>query len=123
MMTATDRKELAVDLEVIKQDLEARKRDLLDRHGRITRHTRHREAPLSQDFAEQAVELENQELLEALDQEVAEEIRRIQRALVRIDNGDYETCISCGNDIGEARLKALPTTSRCVECAAEAERR
>lgn len=112
-----------MDLERVKHDLEARKRDLLDRHGRISRHTRHREAPLSQDFAEQAVELENQELLEALDQEVAEEIRRIQRALVRIEAGDYESCASCGNEIGEARLKALPTTNRCVECAAEAERR
>ena len=38
-----------MDLERVKQDLEARKRDLLDRHGRITRHTRHREAPLSQE--------------------------------------------------------------------------
>ena len=112
-----------MDLERVKHDLEARKRDLLDRHGRISRHTRHREAPLSQDFAEQAVELENQELLEALDQEVAEEIRRIQRALVRIEAGDYGSCASCGNDIGEARLKALPTTNRCVECATEAERR
>lgn len=112
-----------MDLERVKQDLEVRKLDLLDRHGRISRHTRHREAPLSQDFAEQAVELENQELLEALDQEVAEEIRRIQRALARLEAGDYSSCSSCHNDIGDARLKALPTTHLCVECASEAERR
>jgi len=115
--------EPTVDLENVKRELETLKRDLLERHGRISRHTRHREEPLSQDFAEQAVELENQELLEALDQEVAEEIRRIQRALSRIDAGDYGMCATCGSDIGAARLKALPTTSQCVECAADAERR
>jgi RNA polymerase-binding protein DksA len=123
MMRDAPAGETAVDIERVKNDLEARKRDLLDRHGRISRKTRHREEPLSQDFAEQAVELENQEVLEALDQEVAEEIRRIQRALARIDAGDYATCASCGSEIGEPRLKALPTTSQCVECAAEAERR
>lgn len=106
----------------VKERLERRKSELLERHGRITRHTRHREEPLPQDFAEQAVELENQELLEALDAEVADELRQIERALDRLAAGEYEQCKSCGDDIPAARLEALPTTSLCVDCAAEAER-
>jgi DnaK suppressor protein len=106
-----------------KQILLARKHELLERHDRITRKTRHRDEPLPQDFAEQAVELENQELLEALDVEVAEELRQIQRALLRIEAGEYANCTSCGDNIPPARLEALPTTSLCVDCATEAERR
>ena len=106
----------------VKDRLEARKLELLERHGRISKHTRHREEPLPQDFAEQAIELENQELLEALDAEVADELRQIERALDRLEAGEYNQCKACGEDIPEARLEALPTTSLCVDCAAEAER-
>jgi RNA polymerase-binding protein DksA len=106
----------------VKAHLEARKTELLERHGRIARHTRHREEPLPQDFAEQAVELENQEVLEALDAEVEDELRQIDRALGRLDAGEYQQCKSCGEDIPGERLEALPTTSLCVDCAAEAER-
>jgi len=112
-----------LDLEHVTQRLKKRKHELLERQGRISRKTRHRDEPLPQDFAEQAVELENQEVLEALDQEVGEEIRQIDQALARVESGDYEYCSACGEDIPEARLDALPTTKYCVDCAAEAERR
>ena len=111
-----------MDQDRIKRALLTRKGELLDRHDRITKKTRHRDEPLPQDFAEQAVELENQELLEALDVEVAEELRQISRALQRIESGEYAHCTSCGEDIPDARLEALPTTSLCVDCATEAER-
>lgn len=111
-----------MDHQQAKQALLLRKNELLERHSRVARKTRHRDEPLPQDFAEQAVELENQEVLEALDVEIAEELRQIERALARIEAGDYAQCTSCGNDIPAARLQALPTTGLCVECATEAER-
>jgi phage/conjugal plasmid C-4 type zinc finger TraR family protein len=114
---------IGVNLNTVKQSLLARKEELLERHGRITRKTRHRDEPLPQDFAEQAVELENQEVLEALDLEVADELRQIEHALARVEAGDYLYCDTCGEAIPPARLQALPTTSRCVDCATEAERR
>ncbi len=114
---------IVVNQDQLKQMLLARKDELLQRHDRIARKTRHRDEPLPQDFAEQATELENQEVLEALDAEVAEELRQITRALHRIDSGEYASCTSCGVDIPTARLQALPTTHLCVDCATEAERR
>ena len=30
-------------------------------------------------------------------------------------------CRGCGEEIGEARLKALPDTTRCIDCAKEIE--
>ncbi|NJN51537.1 MAG: TraR/DksA family transcriptional regulator [Gammaproteobacteria bacterium] len=112
-----------MNFDAVRNGLLARKEELLERHDRIARKTRHREEPLPQDFAEQAVELENQEVLEALDFEVADELRHIEHALTRIEAGDYPYCNACGEEIPPARLKALPTTSMCVDCATEAERR
>jgi len=41
-------------------------------------------------------------------------------ALRRLDDGDYGSCLTCGEDIAEARLDALPTATMCIECANEA---
>ena len=111
-----------MDIDKIRQELQERKTTLLDKQNRISRHTRHREEPLPQDFAEQATELENQEVLVALDREVTDELRKIERALKRIESDEYELCVICGEEIPEARLQAIPTTDRCVACATKAEK-
>ncbi len=46
----------------------------------------------------------------------------IERALERLDSGDYGTCEDCGRPIDEARLEAVPWTARCVACQGEVER-
>jgi len=50
-----------------------------------------------------------------------EEIALINTALARIDNGVYGECMNCGDEIAEKRLKALPFTASCLDCAQEAE--
>ena len=65
-----------LDIEQARQLLESRKVELAARQQRVSRHTRHREDPLPQDFAEQAVELENGETLVALDHELVRELKR-----------------------------------------------
>lgn len=112
-----------LDIEAARQTLTSRKTELKARQERVSRHTRHREDPLPQDFAEQAVELENGETLVALDQELALELVKIDHALARIESGDYLECESCGEPIGEERLKALPTSVLCIDCASEADTR
>lgn len=39
-------------------------------------------------------------------------------AAERVRLGTYGRCDACGGDIGAERLEALPTTTRCVACAA-----
>ena len=46
----------------------------------------------------------------------ADELRRIDGALARINEGSYGLCESCGQEIPEARLQAEPTALRCVRC-------
>jgi len=44
-------------------------------------------------------------------------IRSIKEALVRAKSGDYGICKECRCRIRVERLKALPFTSLCIECA------
>lgn len=46
---------------------------------------------------------------------------KIREALERIENGSYGICDDCGGDISEARLKARPVTTQCIDCKIEAE--
>lgn len=110
-----------LDIDTTRDQLIARKEELQARQARVSRHTRHREDPLPQDFAEQAVELENGETLVALDQELEAELRKIDHALERIEAGTYLICESCGEPIGEERLNALPTSTMCIDCASLAD--
>ena len=45
-----------------------------------------------------------------------ETIERIDAALAQLEAGHYGRCVECGEDISEARLRALPFAVRCVEC-------
>jgi RNA polymerase-binding transcription factor DksA len=48
-------------------------------------------------------------------------LEQIQRALSRLDQGEFGYCLECKRDIPAARLEALPYTPYCVECARRLE--
>ncbi len=52
----------------------------------------------------------------------SEELKDIEAALARIDEGSYGSCEDCGNEIARARLLAYPTAKRCLGCQEEHER-
>jgi len=78
--------------------------------------------PLDHDFAEQAVEQENGEVLQALGHEAELEIHQINRALIRMDEGRYGICDHCGTSIPAARLLAAPFSTYCLACASASEK-
>jgi len=45
------------------------------------------------------------------------EIRQIDSALMRISEGSYGICSSCGKPVGDKRQEALPYATQCIECA------
>ena len=49
-------------------------------------------------------------------------ISKIREAIERIEAGEFGECEDCGDQIGEARLKARPVTTLCIECKTEQER-
>ena len=46
---------------------------------------------------------------------------RIAAAFKRIDDGEYGTCLSCGELIPAPRLRIDPAAAQCVGCAAKSE--
>lgn len=44
--------------------------------------------------------------------------RRIEAALMRLNEGEYGYCADCGEDIPIKRLELDPTVATCVSCAA-----
>ena len=49
-------------------------------------------------------------------------LSKIEAALRKIEEGSFGECVSCGDDIGIARLKARPVAELCIECKSEQEK-
>ena len=62
-------------------------------------------------------------LLNSLGEADQRRLTMIDRALDRIRQETYGRCLSCGKQIPEARLEALPYAVLCVECQAKEERK
>lgn len=105
----------------IRQLLLAKRQELLQRVSDIQKDLRNEDNPVEKDFEEQAVQMENEEVLNALDAEGRATLLRIDRALLRIEAGNYGICAMCDTTIPIERLRAMPYTELCVVCAAEAE--
>jgi RNA polymerase-binding transcription factor DksA len=103
-----------IDTNQVRTELEKRLKALNARVDEIEGDLR--SAP-SADFEEQAIEVEGDEVLQGLESSALTEIMQIQAALKRIAEGSYAECMSCGEEIGEKRLLALPYAARCIECA------
>jgi RNA polymerase-binding transcription factor DksA len=104
-----------VPIETRRTQLEARLSELKARLGKIEDEL---EQPVSERFAEQATEREDDEVLEDLGAAGLQEARMIEAALDRIIHGTYGICVRCGDPIGDDRLDVVPQTPMCRDCAA-----
>jgi DnaK suppressor protein len=102
----------------LKKMLEDRRRELMNEvQGKIrdarSDSTKEREV-LDQG---ESSEVDIQEDIEfALIQMKAETLTKIDAALRRLDEGTYGDCFECGEEIAQARLRALPFAVRCKDC-------
>ena len=53
---------------------------------------------------------------------LVERVHKLRNALEHLRDGDYGTCIECGEPIAAARLRALPEVETCVRCQDRIER-
>lgn len=49
-------------------------------------------------------------------------LKKIEKALNKVESGEYGICESCGEMIGARRLEARPVTDLCIRCKEEQER-
>ena len=57
-----------------------------------------------------------QDLTLGLIESEEEELRQIDAALERIENGTFGICERCGKQIPKARLNAIPYATMCIDC-------
>lgn len=79
------------------------------------------DAPHSKDWEENAQEREGDEVMESLGAAGLLEVRQIQAALKRIEDGEFGECLECGEDILPERLEVVPHATLCRKCASAAE--
>lgn len=73
--------------------------------------------PKSADLNEQAIDLEDDEVLESLGAAAQREVSLLKLALGRIKDGSYGVCKKCEEPISEERLNAVLFAPLCKVCA------
>ncbi|WP_137392264.1 TraR/DksA family transcriptional regulator [Rhodoligotrophos defluvii] len=61
--------------------------------------------------------LQVQAMANAVDQRRRARLVLLERALRRMDDGEYGYCTGCGEFIGMRRLAVDPATPKCIRCA------
>jgi len=105
------------DTAAAKARLEA---SLAELEARLANLARDLSEPPNRDWDEMAIEQEDDEALEQQAALVEREIASVRRALGRIKDGSYGTCVRCGEEIAPERLQARPEAALCIHCARSA---
>ncbi len=61
--------------------------------------------------------LQGQEMARAAERRRELEVRKIDAALARIEDGEYGWCVRCGEEIAAERLQLDPAVPICIDCA------
>jgi DnaK suppressor protein len=105
---------------LLKGMLEDRRREIHEKL-RSLRESMPAQAPDVRDAEEQSVDDFVQEVDLALMQMKTETLKKIDQALLRLEEGTYGRCQECDGEIPPARLRALPFAALCRGCQEEAE--
>src|ERR1044072_388349 len=121
MATTTKKKVVAAKAsryDELKKMLEDRRRELLNSVHEKIRDAR-ADGNKERDVLDQgeSSEVDIQEDIEfALIQMKSETLNTVDAALRRLEEKTYGDCFECGEEIAEARLRALPFAVRCKDC-------
>jgi DnaK suppressor protein len=105
----------------LRQTLSERQRELQDDIHRRLRNGRTEQRSEGRDEFEQSNDENQGDMDLVLLQMRANTLSRIDKALRRLDAGEYGICTECSREIAAARLRALPFAVRCLACEAERE--
>ena len=105
---------------LLKGMLEDRRREIHEKL-RLLRESIPTVAPDVRDAEEQSVDDFVQEVDLALMQMKSETLKKIDQAILRLEEGTYGVCQECDVEIPAPRLRALPFAALCRDCQEEAE--
>ena len=113
-------------LDTIRKLLDERERTLREEVRAVKEATTERPSGQGRDVEDAAedAEVRLRTGMEHVDlQRDQEELRDIEQARGRMVEGIYGLCMDCGRDIPFERLKAQPSTKRCVDCQSAYEKK
>lgn len=71
--------------------------------------------PFDENFADSGQVAAEQGENRMLVAQLSDQLHDVERALAKIDSGDYGKCETCGKEIAEARLEAMPAARYCID--------
>ncbi len=119
---------MPIDADRFRDELLAERRRVLDaieylqkeNPGSIEDETE--EMPIDNHMAETATVTLDREIDYTLEENSEHVLAAIDAALKRIEDGTFGTCQTCGQEIGEDRLSAIPWATQCIDCKRKEER-
>ena len=113
----------ATKLKVLQRRLQEKRKELIS--GVRTRSATSLQAgdDAIQDIADQAASAYTKEFVLSLGEAERRLLRQVDAALDKMRQNTYGRCETCGEEISEKRLEALPFATLCIACQEEEERR
>jgi len=109
-------------LETIKQQLEKRRDDLRATMAKTAADGREANEDNAQDIADRATNSYTKEFLFTQSANDRNLLQMVEGALIRINEGTYGECVSCGSEINPKRLEAVPWARYCIGCQEKIEK-
>lgn len=103
-------------LEQYRKKLLEKRRELTAAYTKNRHYGRESDEGGTQDLADKASSSYTKEFLYSLSNTERSILEEVERALARIDTGEYGTCADCEEKISRKRLDAVPWARYCVPC-------
>jgi DnaK suppressor protein len=111
------------NIQMDKKRLEAYKKRLLERQeqlqeivSRAEQDGREADEQVANDIADKATNSYNKEFLFKKSNDDRFILHLIQEALERMEAGEFGVCVSCGGEMQQKRLEAVPWARHCIDC-------
>lgn len=105
-----------IDIEQLRRRLELQRHDVWQFLSRLEHETRALDVDSAQESEDRyAIGFSKESLFERSNQRRTL-LRLIEASLRRIVDGSFGICLTCGDDIQDRRLEALPWTQFCARC-------
>ena len=110
-----------IDLAAYREKLEERRQEILDLYESDLKAGKATGDESSDDIADRANSAYSRELLFSLTGDESEQLKEIDEAIRRLEGGEFGVCASCGTEIPEPRLQAVPWARYCIDCQEKVE--
>jgi DnaK suppressor protein len=103
-------------LDSFRKRLEERQQALRKTVSRTEEDGRIADQDTAQDIADRAASSYTKEFLFSQSNNDRQLLQMVETALLRIREGEFGECVSCGEEINAKRLEAVPWTRYCISC-------